>query len=224
MGLRMHLEGELGRNSTPFAPISLAKYHSIRARTQYRYRNASLGGSYQQNYNNNSIVVTSYSSRSRNYSADASWAAKTGLSIDTSYSKLHLDTIGGVAFFAPAGSLVTGLQSIYISNIHSLNVGARFAATKYADLYLGYSLTRDTGDGRSSLATQANGAAQIFYNVQTFPLTFQTPVVRVSVRLSEKIRWNAAYQYYGYHEQFGVLSQNQNYRARTGYTSLLWAF
>jgi hypothetical protein len=137
---------------------------------------------------------------------------------------LHLDTIGGVAFFAPAGTLVSGLQSIYISNIHAVNVGARITATKYADLYLGYSLTQDTGDGRGFLAPQPTAAAQVFYNVQTFPLTFQTPVVRVSVRLSEKIRWNVAYQYYGYHEQFGVLSQDQNYRAHTGYTSLLWAF
>ena len=66
--------------------------------------------------------------------------------------------------------------------------------------------------------------SQVFYNVQTFPLTYQTPIVRLSVKLSEKLKWNAGYQYYGYHEQFGVVMQNQNYRANTGYTSLLWAF
>ena len=41
---------------------------------------------------------------------------------------------------------------------------------------------------------------------------------------SEKLRWNVGYQYYGYHEEFGVLSQTQNYRAHTGYTSLTLAF
>jgi hypothetical protein len=58
-------------------------------------------------------------------------------------------------------------------------------------------------------------------NPQTFPLRYLSPQGRVSVRISEKIRWNAGYQYYGYHEDFSGL---QNYRAHTGYTSVLWAF
>ena len=53
---------------------------------------------------------------------------------------------------------------------------------------------------------------------------YQTPLAHLSVRISERLRWNAGYQYYGYHEEFGVLSAIQNYRAHTGYTSLLWAF
>jgi hypothetical protein len=226
-GLRMHVEGEVGTNVNPFTPISLRNYHAIRARTQYRKKNTSLGASYQENYNNNSIVVTSYSSHARTYSANASWTATSGVSFDASYTKLHLDTIGGIAFFAgaPFPSEVTGLDSIYISNIHSLNAGVRFSILqKRADLYLGYSLTKDTGDGRESLAAQATPAEQVFYNVQTFPLTYQAPLARLSVRISEKLRWNAGYQYFGYHEEFGLLSQDQNYRANTGYSSLLWAF
>ena len=123
-GLRMHVEGEVGRNDNPFAPISLRNYHAIRARTQYRKKNTSLGAAYQENYNNNSIVITSYSSHARTYSADASWTAKSGMSFDASYTKLHLDTIGGIAFFAgaPIPSQVSNLDSIYISNIHSLNL------------------------------------------------------------------------------------------------------
>jgi hypothetical protein len=225
-GLRLHLEGEVGSNENPFIPASLRNYHAIRAKTQYRRKNLSLSAGYQENYNNNSIVVTSYSSHARTYSADASWTAKSGMSFDASYSKLHLDTIGGIAFFAgaPRPLLVTGLDSQYLSNIHALNAGVHFSVLKRADLYLGYSLIKDTGDGRSSLAAQSTPAAQVFYNVQTFPLTYQAPLVRLSVKINEKLRWNAGYQYYGYHEEFGVLSDNQNYRANTGYTSLLWAF
>jgi hypothetical protein len=233
-GLRMHLEGEVGTNNNPFTPLTLRNYHAIRARTQYRKKNTSLGAGYQENYNNNSIVVTSYSSHARTYSADASWVAKSGISFDVSYSQLHLDTVGGIAFFAgsPFPSLLTG-DSIYISNIHALNAGVRFSvAQKRADLFLGYSLTMDTGDGRNSLAAQSAAAAQVLYNAQTFPLTYQAPLVRLSVKLSQKLRWNAGYQYYGYHEEFGLLSglasglppDDQNYRANTGYTSLLWAF
>ena len=225
-GLRVHLEGEVGRNSTPFVPISQANYHTLYGRTQYRHRTITLGAAYRQNYNNNSITITSYSSRARTYTADASWTPKSRLSFDASYSKLHLDSVGGIAFFAgtPFPSLVNGLSSIYVSNIHSLNLGIRLTPMKRADLYLGYNLTKDTGDGRAALAAQASAPGQVFYNVQTFPLTYQAPLVRLSIQLREKLRWNAGYQYYGYHQQFGVLSQNQNYRANTGYTSLLWSF
>jgi hypothetical protein len=223
-GLHMHLEGEVGTNDNPFAPISLRNYHAIRASAGYRRKSLSYSGAYRENYNNNSIVVTSYSSHARTYSADASWTAKSGLTFDASYSKLHLDTIGGIVFFAGTNPVSTAGESIYVSNIHALNIGAHFAVTKRADLYLGYSLTKDTGDGRDSLAVQPTAAAQVFYNVQTFPLTYQTPLAHLSVRINEKVRWNAGYQYYGYHEEFGLLSEMQNYRAHTGYTSLLWAF
>ena len=224
-GLRMHFEGEVGTNDNPFAPISLRNYHVLRASAAYRRKSLSYSGAYRENYNNNSIVVTAYSSHARTYSADASWTAKSGISFDASYSRLHLDTIGGIAFFAgtPFPVSTTG-ESIYVSNIHALNIGTHFAVTKRADLYIGYSLTKDTGDGRGSLAVQPTAAGQVFYNVQTFPLTYQTPLAHVSVRISEKLRWNAGYQYYGYHEEFGLLSEIQNYRAHTGYTSLLWAF
>jgi hypothetical protein len=224
--LRVHLEGEVGANNTPFAPISQKNYHSLRGRTQYRHKTVTLGAGYLENYNNNSITITSYSSHARSYSSDASWAPKSRVSFDASWTKLHLDSIGGIAFFAgsPVPQFITGMSSIYISNIHSLNLGIRFTPVKRADLYLGYNLTKDTGDGRAALAAQSSPAAQVFYNVQTFPLTYQAPLARLSIQLHEKLRWNAGYQYYGYHEQFGVLSQNQNYRANTGYTSLLWSF
>jgi hypothetical protein len=218
--LRAHFEGEIGRNNNPFTPTSLRDYHALRSKVQYRTRTMSAGVSYQENYNNNSIQITAYSSRARNYSAEASWNAKSWVSLDGSYSKLHLDTIGGIDFFsgAPRPVEITGQSSIYISNIHAANLGLRFALKKYADLYVAYNLTKDTGDGRSSLTTSA------FYNSQTFPLTYQSPLLRLSVRMNEKLRWNFGYQYYGYKEDFGLFSFNQNYRANTGYTSLLWSF
>lgn len=224
--LRLHAESEFGTNNNPFTPISLRDYHAVRARGQYRTKKYTIGGAYADNYNTNSIAITAYSSRARNYSGDISVAAKSWISVDGSWSKLHQDTAGGINFFAgaPRASLVSTLQSIYVSNLHAANVGLRFTIKKYADLYTGYNITKDTGDGRSSQGAQSTAAGQVFYNVQTFPLTFQTPLVRLSVRITDKVRWNAGWQYYGYREQFGLLGLNQGYRANTGYTSLLWAF
>jgi len=226
---RIHVETEIGRNDHPFAPISLGNYNIIRSRVQYRKKYYTLSGSYLENYNNNSIVITAFSSHSRTYTGSASWNAKSWLSVDASYSKLHLDTAGGIAFFAGTviggtSTLVTNQESIYISNIHAGNLGLRFPVTKRADFYVGYNITKDTGDGRGSSVPQTTAVGQLLYSVQTFPLTYQTPMVRLSVKLTEKLRYNLGYQYYGYHEDFGLLDVNQSYRAHTGYTSLLWSF
>ncbi|MCC6539552.1 MAG: hypothetical protein IT162_18520, partial [Bryobacterales bacterium] len=53
----------------------------------------------------------------------------------------------------------------------------------------------------------------------------QSPLVRFSVRLHDKIRWNFGYQHYNYSEDFApLLGALQNYRAHTGFTSLMWSF
>jgi hypothetical protein len=51
-----------------------------------------------------------------------------------------------------------------------------------------------------------------------------TPLARLSIRVTPKIRWNAGWQFYNYHELFGLTVPMQNYRANTGYTSVLWSF
>jgi hypothetical protein len=221
--LTIHAEAGIGHNNNPFAPISLKNNSLVNTRANYRKKSYSLAGGYQDNYNNNSIAITAYSSHARIWTANGSWHAKPWLSVDASYSKLHLDTEGGLAFFAGA-SLITNQESLYISNIHSGNLGLRLPVTKRADVYIGYNITKDTGDGRSAELTQPTAAGQLFYNVQTFPLTYQTPLIRLSVRITAKLRYNLGYQYYGYHEEFGLLDDDQNYRAHTGYTSLLWSF
>ncbi len=129
-----------------------------------------------------------------------------------------------MAFFAGTPARLSDGQSIYISNIPAGNLSLRFPVTKRADVYVGYNITKDTGDGRASQAQQSSPARQLLYNVQAFPLTYQTPMLRLSVRVTSKLRYNVGYQYYGYHEDFGLLSVNESYRAHTGYTSLLWSF
>ena len=50
---------------------------------------------------------------------------------------------------------------------------------------------------------------------------------RFSVSITNRVRWNVGYQYYGYREDF-FTGQNglpdPGYRATTGYTSVLWSF
>jgi hypothetical protein len=233
--LTANLEGEVGRADNPLTPVSDGNYHTLNGRVSYRTRKVQLSTSYKQVYNVNSpVVLSAYSSHSRNYSANASWAPYDWFALDAGYMKLHLDTVSGIAYFAGTGrSLLQQDNSLYLSNVHAGNFGARFAVMKRADVYVGYTITKDTGDGRAvatgSLtvtdpAAAANPAAALFAGVQTFPLSYQSPLARVSVRITPKLRWNVGWQFYNYHEEFGLLGYSQNFHANTGYTSVSWAF
>jgi hypothetical protein len=225
--MTINLESEIGRANQPFTPVSDRNYQALGGRFEYRVKKLTLGAVYKENYNNNSVTLSAYSSHARNYSANASWAPRDWFTLDASYSKLHLDSLSGIVFFAgpAAPSALTSNQS-YISNIHAANLGARFVVAKRVELYVGYAITLDTGDGRGSAAPAGatDPTTLVFAPVQTFPLGYQSPLARVSIRLREKLRWNAGWQYYNYHEDFGLLSFYQGYHANTGYTSVTWAF
>ncbi len=218
--LTVNLDAEIGRADRPFFPIAERNYHLLGARVDYRTRNARFSAGYRQRYNTNTVSLSAHSYKGRDYHANAWWAPKGWAAVDVSYSKLHVDTVSGIAFFA-RGRLVEGRNSVYVSNIHAVNLGAHFTLGRAA-LFAGYSLTEDTG-GKGSVQVFDPGA--VLSGVpQAFPLAFQTPLARVSVRLNSKLRWNAGWQFYRYREDFPIAGASQNYRAHTGYSSVLWSF
>ena len=225
--LTASVEGSIGRANNPLTPVSDRNYDTINGRIDYRTRKVQLSTSYKQYYNVNApVTLSAYSSHTRNYTASASWAPKDWFSVDASYVKLHLDTVSGVAYFAGFGrpTLQTA-TTFYRSNIHAGNFGVRYEWKRKADLYVGYTITQDTGDGRpTATGNVTDPAPALFASVQTFPLSYQSPLARVSVRITPKLRWNVGYQFYNYHEEFGVLGYYQNFHANTGYTSVTWAF
>src|SRR5579883_46762 len=223
--LTAQLEGEIGRDNQPFTPISSRNFHTLGGRVDYRTRKVQLSTQYRQVYNINApFSLSEYSSHSRNYTANASWSPKDWFSLDASYMKLHLDTVSGLVFFAAFQLQQT--PAVYVSNIHAANLGAHLGLNKRADLYVGYSITRDTGDGRGAAIVSGNTdpVQGLLSSVETFPLSYQSPLARLSIRLSEKFRWNAGYQFYDYREDFGLLGRLQNHHAHTGYTSVSWSF
>jgi len=80
----------------------------------------------------------------------------------------------------------------------------------------------DAGDGRA-VPTGAGTASSLpaLQAVQTFPLRFQSPLGRVSIRLAGGVHLNLGYERYGYGERFFA---SQGFRANTGYAGLLWTF
>jgi hypothetical protein len=221
--LTINLDGELGRADTPIYPVSEKNYHALRARLEYRRKAFRLTALARSDYNTNSASLTSFASHTRQYFANGSWTPKDWFAIDAGWSKLHLDSLGGISYFANR-QLVTGDQSYYVSNIHTANLNAHFTVHHRTDLLVGFSYVEDFGDGRAnplvSTVTVPN-VPPAFLAAQTFPLRFLSPQARISFRIREQLRWNAGYQYYGYDEHFSTL---QDFRANTGYTSVSWSF
>ena len=219
--LSIVLNGEIGRANRPLTPIAERNYQVLDARLQYKVKTFLFTASTQANYNTNSVVLSTYASHARNYNAGAAWTPRDWFTLDASYSKLHLNTAGGIAYFANS-QFIQGEQSLYISNLHIANVTAHFDLKKRADLLVGYSHTQDTGDGRGTALGPGTGSAlPAFEAAQTFPITFLSPMARLSARITGKIRWNVGYQYYGYNQLF---LNGEGYRAHTGYSSVLWSF
>jgi hypothetical protein len=219
--LTISVDGEVGRENKPIYPISDGNYQAFRARIEYKTKLFRLGAYAKSDYNVNSDVLTSYASHARQYGADGSWAPNSWFSIDASYTRLHLNTLGGIDYFS-LGKDVSGESSYYISNIHTATLGAHFTVLKRADIYAGYSHVQDVGDGRANpYGAGLYSALAAFQAAQTFPLRYLSPQARLSIRITPKLRWNTGYQYYGYREQFSAV---QDFRAHTGFTSLAFSF
>jgi hypothetical protein len=218
--LSINLSAELGHTDRPIYPVSEKDYHAFRGRVQYKAGSLLLAATAQADYNVNSDSISSFSSQSRNYGVEAGWVPRSWLSFDVTWSKLHLNTAGGLAYFVDS-ALITGTESLYISNLHFVNAGVRLAAGKRADIYFGYSRVQDTGDGRSTAAGDGTNLVPAFNVAQTYPLLYDTPLARVSMPLARRLRFNAGWQYYRYRELFLAI---RDYHANTAYTSLAWSF
>lgn len=223
-GLRFHfakrysllLDAEKGTNDNPVYPVSDKSYHALNGRLQYKSKTLLLALSVRNSYNFNSDALSAFSARGRVASAEASWSPREWLGVDATYSKLHTGTTGGIAYFVD-NTLVTGNSSVYISNIHTGNLWLRLGLSKYATVRLGYSRVQDVGDGRR----QPGSDIGAFTAAQTFPMTYYSPQLQLSMPLGTRIRWNAGWQIYHYGEEFASI---RNYRAQTGFTSLMWSF
>ncbi len=150
--LSINLDSELGHADKPIYPISDKDYHALKGRVEYKTRTSAWVAAFAgSDYNTNSNSLTSYAAHTRRYGVDGSWTLKSGFFIDAGYERLHLDTLGGLAYFAGSPtSLVTGDSSYYVSNINSANLAARVAVSRRIDLSIGFTVVQDVGDGRAT--------------------------------------------------------------------------
>jgi len=241
--LSFHVDGTIGKDNQPYNPTSPANFHNIRARMDYRLnKRLRFGASYRQMYNLNApapVVFTSaygppppsyYASHSRDLSGTSSISLNKDWSLDVSYTKAHLDTFANLWAEQPLPNSVTivstpGYYSSYISNLHTFSFMARTALKTRGTLYLGYNISKDTGDGRSKQNLGlTDPAASFLASGSTFPMTYQAPLARLSLKVGPKLQWNFGWEFYRYNQQFAYFGYQPYYRAHTGYSSLEFMF
>ncbi len=176
--LGISLDAEIGRSDRPVFSVSDRDYHALGGRIQYKTRTVQVSASTRASYNINSAALSAHSSRGRNHSLDGSWTARSWLAVEGGYSKIHLDTVSGLAYFAT--TLVMDQRSYYFSNLHAAHGGVRVGLGSRCDFWLGYTRVQDTGGGR--LVGDA-----VFPAAQAFPLTYESPMARFSLRLSNRL-------------------------------------
>jgi hypothetical protein len=244
--LSLDADATVGRDNSTLTLTAPAHYHNIRARADYRQgKRVRFGAVYRQVYNLNAPETTYtaayiatygtppaayYSSHSRTLSGTSAITLSNDWSLDVSYNKIHLDTFANLWTEQPAANSATivsvpGNVSRYISNIHNVSIMARTKIQKRGTLYLGYNISKDTGDGRSvQNLGLTDPAASFLASVNTFPMTYQAPIARLSLRMSPKLQWNGGWEFFRYNQKFAYFGYMPYYRAQTGYTSLTWTF
>ena len=55
-------------------------------------------------------------------------------------------------------------------------------------------------------------------------MRYQSPMARLSIKLTPNTQLNFGWQMYRYHQDFGYFGYQPSYRAHTGYTSLTYTF
>jgi hypothetical protein len=81
-------------------------------------------------------------------------------------------------------------------------------------LYGGYRIHNDRGQGDRVPKT----TSQL---ITSYPVQFQSPEARVSVKINDRVDWIAGWQYYDFKERF---LNRQFYQAHLPYTSLRFYF
>ena len=159
-------------------------------------------------------IETIANTKSEVFSTSLDWTPMNDLTLSSGYtytrqtSKATIIVPVGVPIF-PTTRFLEGVSEYYArDNYFYFDVTAR--PIKRVSVYAAYRISDDSGQG-DRRATRP----QDF--ITSYPMKFQSPEVRLAIRLTRNIDWNLGYQYYDYND---AQVYSQNYKAHLPFTSL----
>jgi len=150
---------------------------------------------------------------SRVFTSSVDWTPDGKFYLSSGYTHTRFTSDTGVFFFLANNALVNG-RSRYFSRDNFAFISTFVEVHPLVRLYAGYRINKDEGQG-DRVSTSPN------LLIGSYPLQFQSPEARVSVKLHDRADWITGYQYFDFKERFG---NRQFYHAHLPYTSLRFYF
>jgi hypothetical protein len=162
--------------------------------------------------------------KSRTFTSSINWipTAKLSFSAGYNYNWVNSDAIVDYFYQVPPAASVRHPQghSLYFqrNNFFFFDVVAQLFPR--VSLYASYRVNQD--DGQGSRLSDPTGTPGTLIN--SYPMNYQSPEARLSIKINRRLDWNLGYQYYNYNESVLVGPRPQNYHAHLPYTSLRFYF
>lgn len=205
---------EHGKADNVFTRLANYAFTNFRVRSRISFNKFVLNLSVISKDNNNpgrSIEVPARDfnadTKNRVFSGSVDWTPVEKFTFSGGYTYNHLTS--EAAIIVPVnGVRLEGLSRYFVRD-HSVYFDVSAKPIKRISFYAAYRINDDRGQDVFSARPQ-----DIF---TSYPMKFQSPDVRIAIRLTRNIDWNIGYQYYDYKEKF---QSSQDYRAHLPYTSL----
>ena len=146
--------------------------------------------------------------KSRHFTSSVDWTPDATFSLSTGYTHMRVTSIAGI-LLPISGQRRVG-ESQYFSRDNFFFFNAFVRPTSRLTLYGGYHINKD--DGQGDRVSTSNVLL-----IDSYPMSFQSPEARVTLKLTRMLDWNVGYTYYNYKDKFFPI---QNYHSHLPYTSL----
>ena len=146
--------------------------------------------------------------QSRHFTSSVDWTPNGKFSLSSGYTHMRVTSIAGILL--PIGGQRRVGESQYFSRDNFFFFNTFIRPTSRVTLYAGYNINKDSGQG-----DRVSPSNVIL--IDSYPMSFQSPEARLTLRLNRVLDWNVGYTYYNYSDKFFPV---QNYHAHLPYTSL----
>lgn len=219
----IYFDGEHGDADSVFTRLANNDFTNLRLRNRINANNQiALNFSFITKDNRNPAeVITSPSVpfgtppgaldvnvKSRHFTSSVDWTPNAKFSLSSGYTHMRVTSIAGILLPISGQRRVGESQYFSRDNFFFFNAFVRPASR--VTFYAGYHINKDNGQG-----DRVSPSNVIL--IDSYPMSFQSPEARVTLKLNRVLDWNVGYTYYNYKDKFFPI---QNYHAHLPYTSL----
>jgi hypothetical protein len=219
----IYFDAEHGSADNVFTRIGNYDYTNIRAKSRYapsRKLSFNLAVITKDNSNPSEIAGVSLEDfgvdvKSRVFTTSVDWVANSDISFSTGYNYHWINSDAVVDYFFNSVRHPEGRSQFFTRN-HFFFIDSVARLHPRITLFAAYRVNKDNGQG-DRLADPTGTPGTL---IASYPMSFQSPEGRLSIKINRRIDWNLGYQYYNYEESTLVGPRPQNYHAHLPYTSL----